>query len=294
MSRLLRWLISAGLIGWIVIQHADPLIHTLAQTQPLWIALALLLSIGQVLLSAWRWRFTALQLNTQLGLRRAVAEYYLAMLINQVLPGGVVGDAQRAWRHGKDSPRWQPAAQAVVIERLAGQFAILVFILLSWPWLPLSVTEPIAYGAAGLGLLVLSAFALKGRMPAVVTGSRFISAMRDWGHAVRVSLFSPRVLPVQLGVSLVIAASYIAIYVCCVLAIGASGHMAVWLPLLPLVLIAMLIPVSVGGLGLREGAAAMLWPLAGLPAAEGIAAALLYGGVCLLASMPGVWVISKR
>jgi len=205
-----------------------------------------------------------------------------------------VGDAQRAWRHARQTPGWQPAAQAVVIERVAGQLAIAIFILLSWPWLP----GPVAEATADIGMLVLlgllTAFAVNHLLRLWLPATRLATVVSDWIGAVRQALLSRQVLPVQLLLSILIGASYIAIYACCMLAIDASGGKTVWLPLLPLVLLAMLIPISAGGWGLREGAAALLWPIAGLPAAEGISAAILYGVVCLLASLPGIWVISRR
>jgi len=41
---------------------------------------------------AWRWSFTASRLGVALPLRRAVLDYYLSTLLNQVLPVGVAGD----------------------------------------------------------------------------------------------------------------------------------------------------------------------------------------------------------
>jgi hypothetical protein len=60
------------------------------------------------------------------------------------------------------------------------------------------------------------------------------------------------------------------------------------------VLFTMVIPLSIAGWGLRESAAALLWPLAGLPAAEGVTAAILYGGLSLVASLPGVIALLRR
>ena len=55
----------------------------------------------------------------------AVREYYLAMFLNQVLPGGVLGDVTRAWRHARleDTGR---AVRAVVFERASGQLVMTV------------------------------------------------------------------------------------------------------------------------------------------------------------------------
>ena len=64
-----------------------------AAPSPLWLALALSLSVPQMALSAWRWQLTAASLDAPLPFRHAFAEYYLGSFLNQVLPGGMLGDA---------------------------------------------------------------------------------------------------------------------------------------------------------------------------------------------------------
>lgn len=68
---------------------------------------------------------------------------------------------------------------------------------------------------------------------------------------------------------------------------------AIALLAIPVVLYAMILPVSVGGLGLRELTAAGLWPLLDMAAAEGVLTALLYGGVVLVGSLPAVLFLSS-
>jgi hypothetical protein len=52
-----------------------------------------------------------------------VREYYLAQIVNQSLPGGMIGDAGRAVR-ARAQAGLLAAGQAVVFERLAGQIAM--------------------------------------------------------------------------------------------------------------------------------------------------------------------------
>lgn len=293
MMRVLRLMISLALIAVIGFWHGEALLATFAQIEPLWIALALLVSIVQVMLSAWRWRFTATQLNAPFGLGLAIREYYLATLVNQILPGGVLGDAQRAWRHGRELADWQPAAQAVVIERLSGQIAIALLVLASWPWLPLPVSEGLYQGLLAIGMVLAGGLGFFWLLRAF-TKARLPKSVGRWVQATHSALLTDKALPVQLGISLLIAISYIAVFSCSVLAVGPTAEASLWLPLLAVVLLAMLIPITIAGWGLREGAAALLWPLAGLPAAEGIAAAITYGLVCLLASLPGALFIARR
>ncbi|MFN3615200.1 MAG: UPF0104 family protein, partial [Rubrimonas sp.] len=73
----------------------------------------------------------------------------------------------------------------------------------------------------------------------------------------------------------------------CSAAVGAPLGPAA-LVVVPLTLTAMLIPVSVGGWGLREGAAAAVWPLAGFSAQAGLAASVAFGLLALVAALPGL------
>ncbi|MGJ8611800.1 MAG: lysylphosphatidylglycerol synthase transmembrane domain-containing protein, partial [Octadecabacter sp.] len=70
----------------------------LGSAQPIWLIAGLLALTLQTVLSAIRWRITAAQLGLKIPLGVAIREYYLSQLINQVVPGGVVGDASRAVR----------------------------------------------------------------------------------------------------------------------------------------------------------------------------------------------------
>jgi hypothetical protein len=57
------------------------------------------------------------------------------------------------------------------------------------------------------------------------------------------------------------------------------------------VLVAMALPLSLAGWGIREGAAAGIWMLAGLPVAQGVAVSLLYGVVVLVSALPGAFLL---
>ena len=104
------------------------IVARLSQMRSGWVLAALGLSVVQVLVSAWRWRFTAGRLGIDLPFGEAVREYYLSMFVNQVLPGGVVGDVSRAWRHAAaqrlTTSSGGPAIRAVVLERLSGQLVM--------------------------------------------------------------------------------------------------------------------------------------------------------------------------
>jgi uncharacterized membrane protein YbhN (UPF0104 family) len=298
MSRnLVRWLVKiavAAALFAVLALVVDPsdVIARLRTLDPLWVLPALGVTVVQVLVSAWRWRFTARRLDVPLPLSAAVTEYYLATFINQVLPGGVLGDVSRAWRHARSSgvPSVEleggtsaglRSVHAVVLERLSGQVVMTGVAALSAVAL-LGVTAVVALVFA----LVAGAAVLRGaqrftRRP----GSRTLMA------SARQALLGPSVLPVQLGSSLVVVLSYLAVFLMAARAVGVDTPTVVLLPLLAPVLVTMLLPVTIAGWGLREGAAAALWSAVGLPASDGVAMSMAYGLLVLVSSLPGAAII---
>lgn len=260
-------------------------VTVLARFQPAWLAPIVALSVVQFVVSAWRWRFTAARLGLSLSLRAALADYYLASLVNQCLPGGVLGDAARAWRHGRIAEQPLAAAQAVVVERAAGQLGMGLMALASLPLLPGLLARLGDYPIALVGTL---------------TGVALASVLA-WRHArlrphavLPRTLLARRVWPVQLASSLVVAATYVGTYYLAARALGVPRTLPEMLPLIPPILFAMVIPVSVAGWGVRESAAAGIWAMAGFPAAEGVAISLAYGAVNLVLASPGLGVMLVR
>jgi uncharacterized membrane protein YbhN (UPF0104 family) len=288
-------LMLAGLWAWLDPRAVIAEVSTLA---PGWALLALALTLPQLLLCAWRWRLTSRLLGLSLGWRRALREYYLALFLNQLLPGGVAGDAARAWRHSRASGRRGGAWRAVIIERASGQVAVVLLSLLALAVSPLwhsmlgealglfASPDLVVAAALSLVLLTLLLIRLARRPPPALAGL---------GSDLRRSLLAASVWPRQLGGSLLVVLSYALVFVCAARAIGVELPVATLLALAPPVLMAMLIPLSVAGWGIREGAAALVWGLVGLPPAQGVAVSMAYGVLVLLASLPGaLWLPGLR
>ncbi|NWO10920.1 flippase-like domain-containing protein [Chromohalobacter salexigens] len=282
-----------GLLAWRL--DAQALRDAFVAPAPGWLLLALALSVPQVVLSAWRWRLTARRMGLTLPLRRAVAEYYMATFLNQVLPGGVMGDASRAWRHARSSVDRPRAWRAVIIERLSGQLmlALIAIVgLLASPTLRDSVLGGLARlgnapGALTTGVIVLGGLGVWGyRHPP----AWLHHTLDDLGTA----LVASRMWLWQCLSSLGVVASYITIYAITARAVGADIDLATLLPLIPPVLMVMAIPLSIAGWGLRESAAALVWMGAGLEPAQGVAISLIYGVIVLISSLPGAWMLCRR
>ena len=259
---------------------------------PGWALAALALTVPQVVVSAWRWRLTAHGIGLDLRLPVAIREYYLATFLNQILPGGVLGDATRAWRHARHNDN-RGAVHAVLIERLPeeagdrrprsfrhGAASVARAFEQIDPW---AATGGFILLAGG-GLL--TAFLVRGSRRMAI---HLLSLIDSLGRG----LLGRRMVALQLASSLLVAASYVGVFVLCAQALGLDrGAQSLWM-LAPPVLLAMAIPLSVAGWGLREGAAAVIWSLAGLPAQEGVAISITYGLIVLVSSLPGLVVLAR-
>ena len=235
---------------------------------------------------AWRWVVLARRVGLPLGLPAATADYYRAVFLNAVLPGGVLGDVHRAVRRGRDAGSVRRASASVVVERAVGQ-VVLVGVGLAAVAVPGAVPWPDATRTlvvrAAVAVAVVTVLAAAGWL--VVRGRRtgraaVLADVRD-GAAV-------------LGASLVAVAGFVATFV---VAARAAGVQAPLVRLVPLVLVALLataLPVNLGGWGPREGAAAWAFGAAGLGAASGLEASVVFGLCNLVASLPGAAVLYLR
>jgi uncharacterized membrane protein YbhN (UPF0104 family) len=302
LSPALRLAVTLALLGMLAWQlDIDRLLARLGDLSPGWVLLAVLIGLPQVVLSAWRWRMTAHQVGIALPWPTAIREYYLATFLNQVLPGGVMGDAARAWRHG--SARGRPGAhastpsgaaiRAVIIERASGQLALLLVAVAA-----ILLSPALRGGIAGLwtahreaGSWIMLAILLLCAIATQWLRHRPWPPLARFGRDARRALLALSVWPAQLIGSLLIVATYVAVFLCAAQALGLPRSVTELLPLIPPLLMAMAIPLTIAGWGLREGAAAVIWPLAGLPAQEGVALSVTYGLLILAASLPGLAVL---
>jgi uncharacterized membrane protein YbhN (UPF0104 family) len=122
--RLSQVLVAAGLLALLWRAADGPeAARSLVEADWRWLALAFAALNAQTVLSALRWKLTARQFGITINARKAIGEYYLSQIVNQSLPGGMIGDAGRAVR-SRGQAGLLAAGQAVVFERLAGQIAM--------------------------------------------------------------------------------------------------------------------------------------------------------------------------
>lgn len=244
----------------------------------LWMALAFAALQGQTILSALRWRLISDAVGQPIAAGTAVREYYVSQILNQTLPGGVLGDAARAVR-AAPAGALRAAGAAVVMDRALGQVALFgvlipglvasaMFGALDWP----AVLLPLLVGGVVTLTVVLIALAQRGGGRGCLR--RALDATRGrWRFLT--------------ALSIVIVALNLAAFAAAARATGTVLGAEAVVTLIPLILSAMLIPLTIAGWGWREGAAAALFPLAGAAPDAGLGASAAFGALMLAGALPG-------
>jgi uncharacterized membrane protein YbhN (UPF0104 family) len=236
--------------------------------------------------SAWRWRVVARALGVGIGLPGAACAYYRSLFLNSVLPGGVLGDVHRAVTQGRRAGDVAQGVRAVAWERLCGQVIQAVVTAVVLLTLPSPVRPALPYvlagvvGMAGCAALVVRGAARRGR-------SRLTRAARAVSADMRRGLLARDVWPQLTLASVLVVAGHTATFVIAARVAGCTVPLGELVALLMVVQTAVVIPLSIGGWGPREGAAAWAFAAAGLGAANGVTVATLYAVIMLAAVAPG-------
>jgi uncharacterized membrane protein YbhN (UPF0104 family) len=254
------------------------------------LAAAFLIGIATTAASAWRWSVIAAGLGLRLPIRTAIADCYRSIFLNSTLPGGVLGDVHRAVNHGREVGDVGRGVRAVVWERTAGQVVqsvLALIVLVSFPS-PVRSAMPLVAGivAAVLVVLALLAWVLPHRGT-----SRWARALRTARADLADGVLAREIWPWVVLASVVAVSGHVVTFVLAARAAGTHASLSVLVPMALLALVVMTVPLSIGGFGPREGVAAWAFAAAGLTAGLGITTAVLYGGLVLVASLPGAAVL---
>ncbi len=286
---VLKGAVSVGLLG-LIARQVDPasLIAELA-TLPAaaWVAaIAALLLL--TLLQGWRWWLVMRALGDGLPLGPALRLTLMSLLFNQALPGTLGGDAYRMLHARRHGVGWRQAVGGVAIDRVSGVLGLALIALAGLPAFAaldgdgaLTVGVALVEGAilAGTAVLLLPRLIPSARMPGPLRGLRGLSA-DAWALARR-----PRMAALLLATSVVNHLAYLGLVVGLAAGLGLAVDAATLMVVMPPVLLIALMPVSIAGWGVREGAAVAGLALAGIGPAQALSLSLAIGLVQLFAGL---------
>ena len=254
-----------------------------------WFAAALALMALNSVVGAVRWRVLLRHAHVEVTELRAVRAFAGALFLNNVLPTAVGGDAVRAWLVGREGGLVR-ATTATLVDKVTALACLFVIawlaLIVDGEEVPGSIVTVLAWVTAGL----LAAFALAGLVAAGARPlvrrlpERVANMIREAWWALRRWGASARLMGLVLGLGLVYGVFGLLVFVLVAKAVGVELSFALAAATTPVVLVAMLIPISIGGLGVREGGFVLLLGEAGVSAADATLLALLSTAAILVAT----------
>jgi uncharacterized membrane protein YbhN (UPF0104 family) len=232
-------------------------------------------------LSAFRWRLVLGDAGAPFGYLLRL--YLVGLFFSLFLPSSVGGDGVRAVAVSRSSRRPAWAVSSVVFERFLGVIALFALLAIGAAASPEAVRglsgrvalphpPPLVLVVGGVAMLVLGmiGWRLAARSERVRAGTADAAAL--WA-----GLWTrPRTTAAALGVSVLVQGTYVAAWWQLAEALGLRAPAGAFLVFVPLVSIAAMIPLTISGIGLREGAWALLLAPYGVPAANAVAYSLFY------------------
>lgn len=294
----LKILVTILLFSWVLSQvDLDSLASSLSNTDLLYFSLAIASHAIAFLIFSLRWWYLYKTGDNSSKYRDTIKSYYLGLFFNNFLPTGIGGDVVRILRLRKLGYDTHILISSSLMDRILGLTSILMMGLVA-----LSITPNFAVSPntkffisaiailAPLGLL----FLFSDYMPKL---TKFVSQKLHKGKLTEFTLTvlstlheyrhnRPRVL-IALILSIIAQYFIIISYILIGVSLDINLSIALYFIIIPIVFLATSLPISVGGLGVREGVIVSLFTLFYVDTQAAIALSFLYFVTILLISLPG-------
>jgi uncharacterized membrane protein YbhN (UPF0104 family) len=232
---------------------------------PFFLFLAFLFFNASQIISALRVHYYLKMIEVKPIFKKQLMLYYVGMFYNMLLPGGIGGDAYKAYKfEQKYQKGYKKIIKALLIDRVSGLFAI--FILLSILLTFSSFNFYLKFTFLAVPVFVIILFLIHNHF------------FKEFKNITFKNLF----------LSIIIQLLQLLSFISILLSLGENNHIIDFSILFFISSLLSVIPVSIGGVGLRELTFLYGLEILGLNPAKGIVAAFLFFVITLISSAIGM------
>ncbi len=286
---LLRAIITIAILTLIVRSIDTAQVwNVLKQTRLDFLAVALFLQFGSTAVSAYRWQMIMCNLNFGQTFTFYRRSYFKGMFFNQGLPTSIGGDAIKVLDVASHGFRKRDALYGVMVDRIVGLGALmsltLIAYLVSPNLLPVQVHRPIllliATSSAGfVAIFFLSHLKWLERNPKLEILSITSTRLRQAFASHRFQIIMASLIIPLLAMLGFFATGW---------ALGLRYSLMTYFAIVPPAIVLTIIPISIAGWGVREGALVGLFSLIGANKTAVLMMSMLYGLTLIVVSLPGL------
>lgn len=281
LNKMLRLLVSGALLSWLALRADWTQVRAIfaAMRMDLWLAAVGLYGLAQVA-SGLRWKILARPLGFEGSLARYTGIYFIGMFFNLLLPTSVGGDVVRAWYLDGQSGRRGSALLSVLVDRLSGLVVLVGLAFLA----ALLTPVPLPFWVSACAWTALTGAAAGWLLLPWMT--RFLPAKHQRLSADLLRSVTYVFRPLPLFLSLCVQSANVLLVWLVGLAIDAPVPASYYWIFVPMVTLLTLAPVSISGMGVREGGTVLfLTPF--VPQGTALSLSFLWFSVFACASLCG-------
>jgi hypothetical protein len=259
------------------------------------VALALFIQLLSTTIASYRWYLIMKALQFGQDFQFYFRSYFKGTFFNQGLPTTIGGDALRVMDVARLGFKKRESFYGIFIDRIVGLLGLLLLNLMANGLNPDLLEKRFFYLINGIVLVsiigVLTIMALK--KIRILENHRLGKLFYDL--SIRLNTVYRKADDAATQISLSIAIHLLSIVSIFVLgkSVGLEYDLLTYLVIMPPVFLLTLIPVSLAGWGVREGAMLGLFLLIGADKTLVLTISLMYGVIVLTSSLPGIYFFLK-
>ncbi len=278
---LLRMVISLGLLAFLLARVGVRETWESLETANMGYLLAVfLLYLLSTVLRSYRWRIFLDAQGVRASLPKLISLYLIGVFFNLVLPSGFGGDVVRIYELSQYSSHTASSITTVFMDRLSGFLALFIMatvaLAFSYQLVPYEVRATIIFiflaSLVGTGALFSRSFWRR------LKGLSILSSLTQRGvvKELYLSAQSYTLTPFVQAISLSLAFNTLLVFMNYLVALSFGVRISFWYFLLfiPIISFLLVLPVSLSGLGVREGAYIYLFGRVGVPSSSALAISL--------------------
>jgi len=302
-TTLVKFIISGGIL-YLLFRNMDLTLffHDLKTVSPYVILFVAVFFICLQAISAFRWSII-LSKDVDVPYKKLLAIYFVGMFFNNFLPTMVGGDIIKGVYLYRESKKGGVSVASIFMDRYSGVSALIIITCVAIiTGYPLIKGTPLpgfflllvgGYTAASLIIWVGPLHSWAMRILAKIHFYGINKKIDDLYTALMAYKGHRDILVKILLISFVVQAGVIVGYYILAINLGINVPLAYFFFFIPLATVITMVPISVGGLGIREGAFVYLFTMVGATKAQALSLSLIWYAVMVVVSMIGGAVFVK-
>ena len=277
-------------------------VETLVSANVPLLTLGIGLTCLNMFIAAYRWHVLLNALDAHIRYRKVAALIFVSMFFNTLLPGGFAGDIVRGVQTKGEGITFEHAFSSVLTDRMLGLLSLLLLstlgIFFQWGLVKSSGLTPYFFLASAAILILTTAMYSRRTARKVCAAIPWAGKIGEAVRRINRSLCQYRnkldSIAAAFGISILSHLLMFTSIYCLALSLDAHISFTYFVLFLPLIGILSMLPVTIGGLGLRELGFLLFFPLVGMTKVQALGTSLLFFSATVVVALAGASIYLKE